>query len=116
MKREKNNNRLSSKRISTGEVEWNKEVNNLRKVAVTLWQELQTLESVYCLEVKRQINFLEEVRKFEIMLIKRALFQTGGRQKNSARLLGVSTSNLNSKIKRYQIPVSSAVNKLSLAE
>lgn len=92
------------KTSGAGKTRLNGEVKNLRKTALVLWQELQMLESFYCLEIKRQVNFFEEIRRFEIALIKRALLQTGGRQNESARLLGVSTSNLNNKIKRFGIP------------
>jgi len=45
----------------------------------------------------------EEVRRFEIDLIRRALEQTGGHQSRAARLLGMNATTLNSKIKTYNI-------------
>jgi DNA-binding NtrC family response regulator len=50
-----------------------------------------------------QINLAEEVRRFEIALIRSALQRTGGRQRRAARLLGLKVSTLNAKIKRYQL-------------
>jgi DNA-binding NtrC family response regulator len=55
------------------------------------------------LGVGRGINFYDEVRHFEIDLIRRALEQTGGHQSRAARLLGMNATTLNSKIKTYNI-------------
>jgi transcriptional regulator with GAF, ATPase, and Fis domain len=49
------------------------------------------------------INFYDQVRRFEIDLIRRALEQTGGHQSRAARLLGMNATTLNSKIKTYRI-------------
>jgi DNA-binding NtrC family response regulator len=54
-------------------------------------------------DIGRGINFYDEVRRFEIDLIRRALEQTGGRQSRAARLLGMNATTLNSKIKTYNI-------------
>ncbi|MEJ7713362.1 MAG: helix-turn-helix domain-containing protein [Pyrinomonadaceae bacterium] len=51
----------------------------------------------------RGVNFYDEVRRFEIDLIRRALEQTGGHQSRAARLLGMNATTLNSKIKTYNI-------------
>jgi DNA-binding NtrC family response regulator len=56
------------------------------------------------IDLSRGINFYEEVRRFEIDLIRRALDQTGGHQSRAARLLGLNATTLNSKIKTYNIP------------
>lgn len=114
MKRE--NNLQSTLNHASDAAEWKKEIGNLRKTALTVWHELLMLESFYCLEGKDRVDFFEEVRRFEIRLIKRALFHAGGSQRKSARLLGISNSNLNNKIKRYRIPVSTALRKVSLTD
>ena len=54
-------------------------------------------------EIGRGINFYDEVRRFEMDLIRRALEQTGGHQSRAARLLGMNATTLNSKIKTYNI-------------
>src|SRR5438552_6394395 len=54
-------------------------------------------------DIGRGINFYDEVRRFEIDLIRRALDQTGGHQSRAARLLGMNPTTLNSKIKTYNI-------------
>jgi DNA-binding NtrC family response regulator len=56
------------------------------------------------IDLSRGINFYDEVRRFEIDLIRRALDQTGGHQSRAARLLGLNATTLNSKIKTYNIP------------
>lgn len=54
-------------------------------------------------DLARGVNFYDEVRKFEIDLLRRALEQTGGHQSRAARLLGLNATTLNSKIKTYNI-------------
>jgi DNA-binding NtrC family response regulator len=54
-------------------------------------------------DIGRGINFYDEVRRFEIDLIRRALEQTGGHQSRAARLLGMNATTLNSKVKTYNI-------------
>ena len=55
------------------------------------------------IDVGRGVNFYEEVKRFEIDLIRRALDQTAGHQSRAARLLGLNATTLNSKIKSYNI-------------
>ncbi len=55
------------------------------------------------IDLARGVNFYDEVKKFEIDLIHRALEQTGGHQSRAARLLGLNATTLNSKIKNYNI-------------
>ena len=54
-------------------------------------------------DLGRGINFYDQVRRFEVDLIRRALEQTGGHQSRAARLLGMNATTLNSKIKTYRI-------------
>lgn len=51
----------------------------------------------------RRINLRDEVRRFEAELIRRALAHTGGHQRRAARLLGIKTTTLHAKIKRYRL-------------
>jgi DNA-binding NtrC family response regulator len=55
------------------------------------------------IDIGRGINFYDEVKRFEIDIIRRALDQTGGHQSRAARLLGLNATTLNSKIKTYNI-------------
>lgn len=102
---------------TAGEPAWVDEVNGLRKLALKLWHELQIMESMHCMDTGGRIDLHEEVARFEISLIQRALLQTGGSQSESARLLGISLSSLNSKIKRYGIKVRDpqAIDHIGLA-
>jgi len=55
------------------------------------------------IDIAHGVNFYDEVKKFEIDLIRRSLDQTGGHQSRAARLLGLNATTLNSKIKSYNI-------------
>lgn len=55
------------------------------------------------IDLARGVNFYDQVKRFEIDLIRRALDQTGGHQSRAARLLGLNATTLNSKIKSYNI-------------
>lgn len=57
------------------------------------------------IDISRGVNFYDEVKKFEIDMIRRALDQTAGHQSRAARLLGLNATTLNSKIKTYNIHV-----------
>ena len=50
-----------------------------------------------------QISFYEEVRRFEIGLITRALQRAQGKQREAARLLGLKATTLNAKMKQYRM-------------
>ncbi len=60
-------------------------------------------DSVAALDIVRGISFYDEVSRFEIELIRRALEITGGHQSKAAKLLGMNNTTLNSKIKVYNI-------------
>ena len=49
------------------------------------------------------VDFFDEVRRFEMRLIGRALQLTGGNQARAARMLGLGTTTLNYKIKTYEL-------------
>lgn len=51
----------------------------------------------------RQINFFDEVRRFETSLIERALREVGFNQARASLLLGINKTTLNNKIKQYNI-------------
>ena len=55
------------------------------------------------IDIAQGIRFYDEVKRFEIDLIQRALEQTNGHQSRAARLLGLNATTLNSKIKSYNI-------------
>ena len=78
-------------------------IEALKDVALALWKEVQALGSLQTSEIRSGIDFYEEVRRFEINLIQRALEHTYGNQTLAARLLGINVTTLNSKIKRYNL-------------
>ncbi len=50
-----------------------------------------------------QMDFYDEVRRFEIRLIRQALRQAHGKQNAAAQLLGLKATTLNAKMKQYQM-------------
>lgn len=50
-----------------------------------------------------EMSFYDEVRRFEIGLITRALRRAHGKQTAAARLLGLKTTTLNAKMKQYRM-------------
>ncbi len=54
-------------------------------------------------DVESGIDFYDEVSRFEIFLILRALKHTGGCQSRAAKLLNLRPTTLNSKIKAYNL-------------
>lgn len=75
----------------------------LKQLALKLLLEAQSLTEVATLDVRSGIDFYEEVKRFEIDLIQRALSFTGGNQVRAAGLLKMKVTTLNSKIKHYDI-------------
>ena len=81
-------------------------LNSLRQAALTILDELESLKVTAPETAQGQecsLRLYDEVRRFEVNLIKSALSRTGGSQTQAARLLGVKLTTLNSKIKRYNI-------------
>ncbi len=54
-------------------------------------------------EAPAEMSFYDEVRRFEIGLITRALQRAHGKQKEAARLLGLKPTTLNAKMKQYRM-------------
>lgn len=83
----------------------------MRDLASELLQESEALEhegelaeasaTIATLGTNSAIDFFEEVRQFEVRLIKRALELAGGNQARAAQLLGLGTTTLNYKVKTY---------------
>jgi DNA-binding NtrC family response regulator len=83
------------------EATWNKQTKTLTILSHLLLQDLQRIETLFCLDLNNRIDFSAEIRRFEKNLIKTALLHTGGSQRRSAALLGISPANLNYKMKMY---------------
>lgn len=94
------------------EAMWKQQTSNLRKLSHLLLQDLQKIEALYCLDIKKSIDLFEVVRRFERNLITTALLYTGGSQRRSAALLGISPSNLSYKMKTLGITFGRPGNQL----
>jgi len=79
------------------------QIRSLREITLALLTELESLGSLTAPAPERNFRLDDEVRRFEIALIRAALVETRGNQVLAARLLGVKHTTLNSKIKRYQL-------------
>jgi transcriptional regulator with GAF, ATPase, and Fis domain len=83
----------------------NRQLNVLRGLVQQMARAIETIA-----ESKNQpdgpLDFFDEVERFEIELIQGALRQTGNSQIRAAKLLGMRNTTLNSKIKKYGIPLS----------
>lgn len=75
----------------------------LRDLTLALLEEIETLENVRTVNLRRGINLHEEIRQFEIHLIQSALERTGGHQTRAAQLLGINLTTLHNKLKRLNI-------------
>ena len=68
-----------------------------------LLDEVESLAISRPVDIKRGARFSDEVRQFEVTLIRTALGRTSGSQIRAAKLLGLKPTTLNAKIKRYNI-------------
>ena len=78
-------------------------LNTLRETVLQLLDEVESLAISRPVDIKRGARFSDEVRQFEVSLIRTALGRTSGSQARAARLLGLKPTTLNAKIKRYGI-------------
>jgi transcriptional regulator with GAF, ATPase, and Fis domain len=79
------------------------QIRVLQRLVVNLQDGLDALTEVQTHNVESGIDFYDEVRLFEIELIKRALKSVNGHQRKAARLLNLNATTLGAKIKRYGI-------------
>ncbi len=78
-------------------------IDFLREVTAALLDEVKSLKPFNHIKLEAGVDLDEEVKKFEIYLIERALEKTGGKQRQAARLLKLKNTTLHAKIKRYKI-------------
>jgi DNA-binding NtrC family response regulator len=81
-------------------------IETLKELTFRILREVQSMREVNAPSIDSGIDFYDEVTRFEIDLIKRALLHTGGHQGRAARLLNLKITTLNSKIKHYGIEIS----------
>ncbi|MCU1264333.1 MAG: hypothetical protein JWM21_651 [Acidobacteria bacterium] len=75
----------------------------LKEGALNFLSEVESLGNAQTSRADHKLKLHDEVRQFEIDLIRIALDRTQGSQTRAARLLGVKLTTLNTKIKRYKI-------------
>jgi DNA-binding NtrC family response regulator len=86
-----------------GKNNMDEKINILRETVLQLLQEVESLTIAAPTGLKSGARLDEEVRQFEMNLIRSALGRTAGSQTRAAKLLGLKLTTLNAKIKRYQI-------------
>jgi transcriptional regulator with GAF, ATPase, and Fis domain len=91
-------------------------ITSLRELTFKLLRKVESIGEPQALDVEKGVDFYDEVSRFEIDLIKRALIQTGGHQRRAAKLLNLKITTLNSKIKHYNINLAASVYGYSLVE
>jgi len=89
-------------------------MTTLRELVLRVLCEVQSINEVTPVIIGQNFDFYEEVRRFEVDLIKRALLQTGGHQVRAAKLLNLKVTTLNSKIKHYNISLGAYGNVFPL--
>jgi DNA-binding NtrC family response regulator len=75
----------------------------LKELTLAFLAAVETLGTDRHLDIDHGLSLREEVRRFEVDLIKYALQRTGGNQTRAAALLGVKATTLNSKVKLYHL-------------
>ena len=98
---EHNNNGSTPETNGNGNVDVR--LNTLRETVLELLGEVESLSISRPVDIKRSARFSDEVRQFEVNLIRTALGRTSGSQIRAAKLLGLKPTTLNAKIKRYNI-------------
>jgi transcriptional regulator with GAF, ATPase, and Fis domain len=102
--------------VDHAEQESTSNITKLKELTMTLLREVHSITEVHQLSFDHGLDFYDEVSRFEIDLIKRALFQTGGHQGRAAKLLNLKVTTLNSKIKHYNISLAGFSNGYPVIE
>jgi transcriptional regulator with GAF, ATPase, and Fis domain len=81
----------------------NNRLEALKTLSNSISGQIAALQREEKVVVRTNIDLAEEVNRYEADLIRCALYRTGGRQRQAARLLNVKVSTLNAKIRRFGI-------------
>ena len=100
---ESNNNGSTVEGNGNGGQNVDVRLNTLRETVLQLLEEVESLAISRPVDIKRGARYSDEVRQFEVNLIRTALGRTSGSQIRAAKLLGLKPTTLNAKIKRYNI-------------
>lgn len=84
------------------------QLDALKTLALLLLREVDLVKNsegikFYKGQSKGPIDLFEEMRLFEITLIRSAMIRCGGNQSKAAKLLGIKPTTLNEKIRRHKI-------------
>jgi DNA-binding NtrC family response regulator len=90
-------------RSREAQAELQKGIKSLRRLTIDLADAVKTLEDPQIPPVESGVDFYDEVRRFEIGLIMRALSWTGGVQSRAAAMLKLNSTTLHAKIRQYNI-------------
>lgn len=82
----------------------------LKVLSGNVLREVESLREDKDAALQHKINLTTEIARFEADLIRGALIRTGGRQRLAAQLLGIKTTTLNNKIRRYGITSNGLAN------
>ncbi len=91
-------------------------ISKLKELTLRLLREVHSISEVHQFSFDRGLDFYDEVSRFEVDLIKRALLQTAGHQGRAAKLLNLKVTTLNSKIKHYNISLAGFSNGYPVIE
>ena len=80
-------------------------IEKLRNIARSLISDFDDIRAGSVSDLADGIDMNDEVRRFEVKLIRHALLAANGHQVRASRLLGLKPTTLNAKIKRYEIEV-----------
>ncbi len=95
--------RLNDLEMKTKDDALSQKIGSLKQNAFALIQEVRELGNLSYRDLTHGIDLFDEVRRFEVKLIRQALEENDGRQVQAARMLGLKMTTLHEKIKRYGI-------------
>jgi DNA-binding NtrC family response regulator len=75
----------------------------VKKIVLALLSEIEDIQNIQSINIDDCIDLSEEVRRFEMELINKALQLTSNHQARAARILRIKATTLNAKIKRYNL-------------
>src|SRR5262249_36182744 len=78
-------------------------ITSLRILALTLLRQIEALDEPNAGGEDNNLSFRVEVKNFEAALLRSALAQTGGRQRQAAKLLGMKAATFNKKVRGYHL-------------
>jgi DNA-binding NtrC family response regulator len=81
-------------------------IEMLEELTLTLLKEIALIKDIQKIQTQAEghrVCLADEVRRFEIGIIRQTLARTKGHQARAARLLGLNATTLNAKLKRYGI-------------